>query len=728
MLNIVLLIGIIYTFANQNFIFFTNSYRNMRNFFLTLALLLVSLIANAQSLKPITQMVATAQSQQSFIDRSFFQKPNSDLSALPEVSAALNNAILLEWDEAKFQALQSNANTPISLTLPWENGQTITLDLVPAKNFSNGFAVHTASSGGQEVAVDRGIHYWGIVKNNPNSLVTISLLNHEMMGSIVTENSRYTLGAIPNRTDKAHVLYNVANLTSNELFTCYTDDELHRIGEEASEAADRSAGPDNCVRMYIETDYTIFQNKGSLANVVSYMTGVFSQISALYTNELVNVVLHDLFVWDVADPYTGPSASNYLNQFRTALNGVFNGDLAHLVGINGLGGVAYVDVLCNSAYGVGYSSINATYSNVPTYSWTIEVLTHEIGHNLGSPHTHACAWNGNNTAIDGCGPTAGYSEGCTAANPVSGTIMSYCHLVSGVGINFNNGFGPQPGDLIRNKVYNAPCLNPCGGGGGCTYGAINSNNFEAGFGIWTDGGTDCIRTNNATYANSPTFSIQLRDNTSTSTTTLGNQNWASYDEITVDFSYYTVSYEAGEDFWLQKSTNGGASYTTVGDFNAGTQFSNGVHNNATVVVPGPFTSTTRLRFRGDASADDDQVYIDDVVITGCFQNFTNPGEERETPANRVVTEELNNAGITALSFGPNPASDQLMIRFEADSNTEMSVWMTDITGKLMIQNNISVIKGDNNTILPLEKINNGVYILYLKAGDSIITEKIVVSK
>lgn len=38
--------------------------------------------------------------------------------------------------------------------------------------------------------------------------------------------------------------------------------------------------------------------------------------------------------------------------------------------------------------------------------------------------------------------------------------MSYCHL-NPVGINFNNGFGPQPGNLIRNRVSNATCLGEC---------------------------------------------------------------------------------------------------------------------------------------------------------------------------------------------------------------------------------------------------------------------------
>jgi hypothetical protein len=39
--------------------------------------------------------------------------------------------------------------------------------------------------------------------------------------------------------------------------------------------------------------------------------------------------------------------------------------------------------------------------------------------------------------------------------------MSYCTPSSGVGINFANGFGQQPGDLIRNTVYNAECLTRC---------------------------------------------------------------------------------------------------------------------------------------------------------------------------------------------------------------------------------------------------------------------------
>jgi len=118
-------------------------------------------------------------------------------------------------------------------------------------------------------------------------------------------------------------------------------------------------------------------------------------------------------------------------------------------------------VICSSFFNTAASGLQGSYNNIPVFSWDVEVITHEIGHNLGSPHTHGCFWNGDGTAIDGCGEMAGFGEGCTGPIPAMGTIMSYCHLVQGVGIDFNLGFGQQPGDLIRSRVNNAFCLTEC---------------------------------------------------------------------------------------------------------------------------------------------------------------------------------------------------------------------------------------------------------------------------
>jgi hypothetical protein len=611
------------------------------------------------------------------------------------------------------------------MSIPVPGGNVLQLELVRGNVFSPEFKVRQASNPDIKADVDAGIHYWGIVKDDPNTLVGISIFEQEVMGIISTPSEKYVLGALENDRSKTHIIYQESDLLIKNQAVCWAEN-LEEVGNGPA-VDDRAAGPDNCVNMYMEADYTIYQNKGSVANATAYITGFFSQVSLLYANEDVNMVLNELLVWDVVDPYTGPSSSNYLTQFRNYQNGNYNGDLAHLVGFTGGGGIAYVDVLCNNYYGVGYSGINTTYSNVPTYSWTVEVVTHEIGHNLGSKHTHACAWNGNNTAIDGCGPAAGYSEGCSAAVPAAGTIMSYCHLIGGVGIDFNLGFGPQPGDRIRSEVYNASCLSACGGGGECSYVTINSQNFDSGWGIWTDGGTDCARINNATYANSGTYSIQLRDNTTSSVMSTTNQNWTAYEEITVTFSYITVSFDnSNEDFWLQRSNNGGSSYSTVGDWNYNAQFTNGVRGTGTVVLPGPFVSNTRLRLRCHASADDDQVYIDDVVITGCLSGFAqeDPSEERLEGS----TSEEETATFDGVRLSPNPATDVLDIQYQISKDAVVQVLLLDLTGRVVQQNTVNVSAGSQQFRMDLSSLPGGLYVVQLVSSDQVFSEKIVVRK
>ncbi len=172
-----------------------------------------------------------------------------------------------------------------------------------------------------------------------------------------------------------------------------------------------------------------------------------------------------------------------------------------LVGIDpgGLGVVASLNSICsNSNY--AYSDVNFSFSSVPVYSWTIQVITHEFGHSLGSPHTHGCYWNNNNTSIDGCGTQAGYPEGNCVQGPIpstttKGTIMSYCHLIGGVGISFANGFGPQPATLIRNRVnskacLSADCINTCINTA-TNIRAINTTETSATI-AWDDVGTDNV--------------------------------------------------------------------------------------------------------------------------------------------------------------------------------------------------------------------------------------------
>ena len=134
-------------------------------------------------------------------------------------------------------------------------------------------------------------------------------------------------------------------------------------------------------------------------------------MAILYRNESINTALSQIHVWNTTDPFTSSTTLGLLTQFQSTRTS-FNGDLGQLLTFRNIGGgeAAGFNGLCNNSINqrLSVAMLFNNYSNVPTYSWSVYVVTHELGHLFGSRHTHTCVWNGNNTAIDGC---AGTTEG-----------------------------------------------------------------------------------------------------------------------------------------------------------------------------------------------------------------------------------------------------------------------------------------------------------------------------
>ncbi len=150
---------------------------------------------------------------------------------------------------------------------------------------------------------------------------------------------------------------------------------------------------------------------------------------------------------------------------------------------------------------------------------------------------------------------------------------------------------------------------------------ILNDSFENGYGLWNDGGGDCTR--RAQYPNTGIYSVRLRDDSgSASAMTSDMLDLTTYSELTFEFSYFPNSMENGEDFFLEISTNDGASYTIYRTWASGTDFNNGTRYDEVIVIDDiTFTSQTRLRLRCDASGNGDHIFVDDVVVTAC--NFSN---------------------------------------------------------------------------------------------------------
>jgi Metallo-peptidase family M12/Secretion system C-terminal sorting domain/Fibronectin type III domain len=745
--------------------------------FASLLLALTAVSASAQTLKPVPAAV------QQFVDQggTFFTLPLfADRGvAGKDIDKVVERAQFLQLDMRELQTLLATQPEALELSLPYQ-GEMVEVELLKIQLLTPDFQVVTDKSEGSGIPVDAGIHYRGRIKGQNNSLAAFSFFQQEVMGLLSDDqHGDRVLGRLDVRNNVLnYILYADDNLKVKNGFTCGTTD-VDREEDDESQSLD-APEVNGCVRVYLEADNELFVNKGSSANVTTYLTGAFNQVAALYANETISTQVSTIFVWTTADSYSNTSSSTALNQFRT-LRTTFTGDIAHLVSLGGnnIGGVAYVDVLCNNSYRYAYSNITASYSTVPTYSWTVEVMTHEMGHNLGSNHTQWCGWTGG--ALDNCYTT---ETGC-AAGPAptnGGTIMSYCHLTS-YGINFNNGFGTQPGNKIRTEVSTATCLAAsCSTGGSCgTPASLSATSIAQ----------TTATLNWGAVSSATSYNLQWKTSASSTWNTVSGLTTTSYNlsGLTATTAY---------NFQVQANCNGtlgayssAATFTTTGASCADAYESNNTRSTAKVIpVNTTFTakianstdndwyrfsntssarnikinlttlpadydvklyrSSTLLAVSENAGTADEQIVYNTSTVSssyyayvygygGVFSNtqcytlrvslsgtawMQGMIDERDGASSFEIPVIFEDAGF---GMYPNPADASLILEIPVvEENIPVSVSISDISGRLMMQQQPNMSKGENRLNINLNEMANGVYFVQVRNGDKQHTRKLVV--
>lgn len=252
-----------------------------------------------------------------------------------------------------------------------------------------------------------------------------------------------------------------------------------------------------------------------------------------------------------------------------------------------------------------------------------------------------------------------------------------------------------------------------GGGNG----EIAAYFFETGLDGWIDGGNDCQRQASANSFEG-TYSIRLRDNSSTSNAVSPTLDLSGNTQVSIEFHTYAKSMENGEDFFVEFFN--GSSYQTIGNYVSGTDFSNGTFFTDTILLDSGtynFNANNRFRIRCDASQNNDQIWFDQVIISGDagLAPVATGNDVRNPEAVRAQELATNNN----IRMYPNPANSILNIEILDENFDEVMIFSA--TGNLIQTLHIS----DDKLSIDVSQFATGMYFVRFVTGRLAVTKRFI---
>ena len=387
-------------------------------------------------------------------------------------SPQLGNYQSLSLKRTILQQLEQMQPDQFQLTIPLKN-RMVTLALIKAKILDDSVKFIYADAQGEHVdhSYIPPVFYHGIIKESDTSFVTASVTSDAIHLFISFNKKNIQIGSVNKSTpatDDYGVFENLPGNNDAVPFTCGTNEEqlppMVHTTRQSPNGVQTYGG--HVVRCFFDCAYAFYLQNGAIPETYNRITTLFNEAALLYGNEQINTSISEIRIWTVPDPYNHSNRTIGLSTFKNYVQNNYSGNLAMLCDYtpnlqsglsDAIGGLC---VPYTSGVPGPYIYNDLNYSNyfsnfpVPADAPAAYLMIHEMGHVLGSHHTHWCGWVGG--AIDNCAAVEG---ACTAGpTPVVGTMMSYCCTNPAITVDWNAGFGPQPGNTIRNYINASACV------------------------------------------------------------------------------------------------------------------------------------------------------------------------------------------------------------------------------------------------------------------------------
>jgi len=378
----------------------------------------------------------------------------------------------------------------LELAIPVDARNEMILELQKVDILSPDFVMTTSSGKVYDSFAEQNLFYHGKVKGLSGTWASLSIFQGELSIFISSDRGNLMLGKLIE--EDIYVLYNESRIIPEQALNCGTDDFVVDDIPKISSHKHKIEKFANCpIKIYVEVDHESYLIYNDEEQVMQYIANLFNQVAAVYAQHDIPLELSGTKVYTEADDYGNSSEYNrdntggVLSSFAANVRDDYNGRLAHLVSIfeNGsYGGLASIGILCASYnydenrdvhFGpYGMSGVLTQYEDFPASSYSISILSHELGHNFGSRHTQQCVWGSDGmTAIDNCVELEAPNDESACNGSVinntnqienyQGTVMSYCDDGAAGNFRFYSGEGVFDGPLEVIQANYIEAVNTC---------------------------------------------------------------------------------------------------------------------------------------------------------------------------------------------------------------------------------------------------------------------------
>jgi len=253
-------------------------------------------------------------------------------------------------------------------------------------------------------------------------------------------------------------------------------------------------------------------------------------------------------------------------------------------------------------------------------------------------------------------------------------------------------------------------------GGGNNPGEIAAYYFETGMLGWIDGGSDCARQSTA-YSYEGSYSIMLRDNSSSSNAVSPILDLSANNQVSFEFHTNAKSMENGENFLVEFYN--GSTYQTIGNYASGSDFNNNVFFTDTIILDSGsynFNANNRFRIRCNASNNGDQVYFDQIIISG-DNALTAP--VNNTTDHGTILQSFVRTSIDNIKLYPNPTNSILNIDI-LDGNFD-EVMIFSASGKTVYEGQANV----NKLSVDVSQFAVGMYFVRFVSNGKAVTKRFI---